>query len=368
MDHIDCIVIGAGVVGLAIARAVAIRGLETIVLEAESTVGLGTSSRNSEVIHAGLYYPAGSLKARFCRQGRDLLYEYCRDRGVEVRRCGKLIVATGDHATGDQHGSLERIYASARANDVADIEWLTRDEARALEPALECLFALHSPSTGIVDGHGLMRALRADFEQAGGTIAFRSRVSGGECGGAGLCLRIEDQGEIHADIVINSAGLHAQSLAAAFDGFDRRWIPPLYLAKGNYFALRGRCPFTRLIYPVPNAAGLGTHLTMDTGGGARFGPDVEWVEHLDYAVDPHRAAGFYDAIRSYWPALPDEALSPAYAGIRPKLVPAGKSAADFMILGPETHGVAGLIHLFGIESPGLTSALAIGEHVAARAA
>ena len=360
VDTVDCVVIGAGVVGLAVARELAQRGLETIVLEAEADIGTGTSSRNSEVIHAGIYYPAGSLKARLCRMGRVLLYRFCRDHGVEYRQCGKLIVAAAEH----ERATFEGIVAAATANEVTDLRWLTRAEARAREPELECRFALYSPSTGIVDSHGFMLALRGDLEAAGGAIAFRSAVSGGRCDPRGIRLYISDEVELRARRVINCAGLQAQAVACALDGLNARWIPPLYLAKGNYYVLQGKCPFSHLIYPVPEAGGLGTHLTLDLGGQGRFGPDVEWVERIDYRVDSRRAERFYAAIRAYWPALPDGALMPGYAGIRPKLQAQGGTPADFLIQGPETHGVAGLVNLFGIESPGLTAALAIAEHVA----
>ena len=360
VDTVDCAVIGAGVVGLAVARRLAQQGLETLVLEAEAEIGTGISSRNSGVIHAGIYYPAGSLKARLCRTGRTLLYRFCRDRGVEHRRCGKLIVAAAEH----QRAAFESIVTAAAANDVTDLAWLTGAEARAREPELECRFALYSPSTGIVDTHGLMLALRGDLEAAGGVVAFRCAVLGGHCGPGGIRLQIADDTQLHARVVINCAGLQAQAVASALDGLDSRWIPPLYLAKGNYYVLQGECPFSHLIYPAPEAAGLGTHLTLDLAGRGRFGPDVEWVERIDYIVDPRRAERFYAAIRAYWPALPDGALIPGYAGIRPKLQAPGGQAADFLIQGSETHGIAGLINLFGIESPGLTAALAIADHVA----
>jgi L-2-hydroxyglutarate oxidase LhgO len=359
VDTVDCVVIGAGVVGLAVARRLARRGLETIVLEAEAQTGTGISSRNSEVIHAGIYYPAGSLKARLCLIGRKLLYQFCRDRGVEYRQCGKLIVASSER----ERAALESIAAAARANDVTDLVWLTRAEARAREPELECRFALHSPSTGIVDGHGLMRALFADLEAAGGVVAFRCAVAGGFCEQTGIRLQLAGDAELQARTVINCAGLQAQAVARTLRGLAAGWIPQLYLAKGNYFVLRGKCPFSHLIYPVPEEAGLGTHLTLDLGGRCRFGPDVEWVDHIDYAVDLRRADSFYTAIRAYWPALPDGALMTGYAGIRPKLQAPGGPPADFLIQGPQTHGVPGLVNLFGIESPGLTAALAIAEHV-----
>jgi L-2-hydroxyglutarate oxidase LhgO len=359
VDTVDCAVIGAGVVGLAVARRLAQRGLETVVLEAEADVGTATSSRNSEVIHAGIYYPSGSLKARLCHSGRKLLYPFCRDRGVEYRQCGKLVVGGSER----DRAALQTIAAMARANDVNDLIWLTRAEARAREPELECSFALYSPSTGIVDSHGLMRALLGDLEAAGGMVALRSGVSGGYCDGSGIRLQIASNTDLQARNVINCAGLQAQALAHTLRGLAPHWIPSLHLAKGNYFVLRGKCPFSHLIYPAPAAAGLGTHLTLDLAGRGRFGPDVEWVDHIDYAVDPSRAKGFYSAIREYWPALPDGALTTGYAGIRPKLNPPGEPPADFLIQGPQTHGVAGLVNLFGIESPGLTAALAIAEHV-----
>jgi L-2-hydroxyglutarate oxidase LhgO len=359
VDTVDCVVIGAGVVGLAVARRLAQRGLETIVLEAEADTGTGTSSRNSEVIHAGIYYPPGSLKARLCLSGRKLLYQFCRDRGVEYRQCGKLIVGGSER----ERAALESIATTARANDVTDLVWLTRAEARAQEPELECRFALHSPSTGIVDSHGLMQALLGDLEAAGGVVAFRCAVSRGYCDRTGIRLQIASGTELRARTVINCAGLQAQAVAGALEGLAASWIPPLYLAKGNYFVLRGKCPFSHLIYPAPEVAGLGTHLTLDLGGQGRFGPDVEWVNHIDYAVDPRRADGFYAAIRAYWPALPDDALMTGYAGIRPKLQAPGGPPADFLIQGPQTHGIPGLVNLFGIESPGLTAALAIAEHV-----
>jgi L-2-hydroxyglutarate oxidase LhgO len=359
VDTVDCVVIGAGVVGLAVARRLAQRGLETIVLEAEADTGTGTSSRNSEVIHAGIYYPPGSLKARLCLSGRKLLYQFCRDRGVEYRQCGKLIVAGSER----ERAALESIATTARANDVTDLVWLTRAEARAQEPELECCFALHSPSTGIVDSHGLMQALLGDLEAAGGVVAFRCAVSGGYCDRTGIRLQTASDTELQARTVINCAGLQAQAVAGALEGLAASWIPPLYLAKGSYFVLRAKCPFTHLIYPAPEVAGLGTHLTLDLGGQGRFGPDVEWVNHIDYAVDPRRADGFYAAIRAYWPALPDGALMTGYAGIRPKLQAPGGPPADFLIQGPQTHGIPGLVNLFGIESPGLTAALAIAEHV-----
>ena len=365
-EKVDCVVIGAGVVGLAVARALALRGREVLVLEAEDAIGTGTSSRNSEVIHAGIYYPPGSAKARLCVAGKELLYPYCEARGIEHRRCGKLIVA----ADQEQVKALEKIEATARANGVSDLRWLTAAEAKAMEPAVSCVAALLSPSTGIVDSHGFMLALQGDLEAAGGMIAFQSPVRRGHCDRDAIHLEAgaDEILGLAARVVINSAGLGAQDLARRIEGIPRQSIPPSAYAKGNYYVLQGRAPFRHLIYPVPEPGGLGVHLTLDLAGQARFGPDVEWVEKLDYAVDPARAERFYRAIRSYWPGLPDGALHPGYAGIRPKLSGPGAAAADFLIQGPEAHGVRGLINLYGIESPGLTAALAIAERVTEAAA
>ncbi len=372
-DTVDCIVIGAGVVGLAVARACALRGWETILVESENAIGTGTSSRNSEVIHAGIYYPQGSSKARLCVAGRQQLYAYCETRQVAHARCGKLIVATHD----DQLDALRAIQAAAQANGVTDLRWLSRDEACALEPALHCVAALASPSTGIVDSHGLMLALQGDFEAAGGMLAYCSPVVGGDCRAA-MQAQGNGQSPIVLDIggaepmqlaarrVINSAGLYAQAVAHTLQGLAPDSIVPARYAKGNYYSLAGAAPFSRLIYPVPEPGGLGVHLTLDLGRQARFGPDVEWIETLDYRVDPQRAAGFYAAIRRYWPALPDDALQPGYAGIRPKLALAGPQGADFLIQDARTHGVQGLVNLYGIESPGLTASLAIADEVVGR--
>lgn len=363
-DSVDCVVIGAGVVGLAVARELAGMGLETIVLESENRIGTSTSSRNSEVIHAGIYYPPGSLKAELCVSGKQLLYRYCRDRGIAHRNCGKLVVATSD----EQISRLERIAANARACGVGDLQLLDRQQAVALEPELECVAALLSPSTGIVDSHGLMLSLQGDAEAAGAMVAFASPVVGGACLGHGLVLEVggETGTELEAHYVVNSAGLSAQSVAAAIRGLPQDSIPPIYLAKGNYYSLGGRSPFSRLVYPVPEAQALGVHLTLDLGGRARFGPDVEWVDAIDYTVNPARAASFYAEIRKYWPALPDGALAPDYAGVRAKLVPPGGGAQDFVLQGGEVHGVTGLMNLYGIESPGLTASMAIARQVADR--
>ena len=353
--------IGAGVVGLAVARRLALEDREVVVLEAEDAIGTHTSSRNSEVIHAGIYYAPGSLKARLCVPGKLALYRYCEAHGVAHRRCGKLIVAASDA----QQPALERLHAQARANGVDDLQWLAGDQARALEPELACVAALLSPSTGIVDSHGLMLAYQGDAQARGAAIALRSPVQGGRivAGGIELDVAGAQPMRIQARVVVNSAGLHAQKVAAALRGFPTDRVPPCHYAKGNYFSLAGRAPFSRLIYPVPEAAGLGVHLTLDLAGAARFGPDVEWVEAIDYRVDPRRAEAFYDEIRRYWPKLADGALQPGYAGIRPKIQAPGEPARDFLIEGPKDHGVAGLVNLYGIESPGLTASLAIADHV-----
>lgn len=361
MDEFDCAVIGAGVVGLAVARALALTGREVIVLEAEGAIGTGTSSRNSEVIHAGIYYPKGSLKARLCVEGKRLLYDYAGERGLPHRRCGKLIVATSEA----QVAQLSEIMAKAAANGVDDMVLLSGDQVRAMEPQLQCLAALHSPSTGIVDSHALMLSLQGDLEGAGGVVALKSGVVGAECVGDAIVLKSIDGTRLRCKSVVNAAGLGAPALARQFDGLPATSIPAAYFAKGNYFTLAGRAPFSRLIYPVPEAAGLGVHLTLDLGGQAKFGPDVQWVDSADdLVVDPARGDGFYAEVRKYWPGLPDGALIPGYAGIRPKISGPGEAAADFMIAGPAVHGVRGLVNLFGIESPGLTSSLAIGDHVA----
>ncbi len=362
--------IGAGVVGLAVARALALSGREVIVLEAADAIGTGTSSRNSEVIHAGIYYPKDSLKARFCVEGRARLYPYCAERGIHHRRCGKLIVAT-DEA---QIPGLRGLEQKARANGVDDVVWLDGREAMALEPALTCVAALLSPSTGIIDSHGLMLGYQGDAEAAGAMIAFKSPFIGGAVTDSGI--RIEVGGSepmtLMAREVINSAGLFAQPVALALAGLDPATVPPRYFAKGNYFTLAGRAPFTHLIYPAPEQAGLGVHLTLDLAGQGKFGPDVQWVdtvarpEDLDYVVDPTRCEGFYAAVRTYWPGLGDGALQPAYSGIRPKVQAPGEAAVDFILQGPAEHGVAGLVNLYGIESPGLTSSLAIADAVVAK--
>lgn len=364
MDTVDGVVIGAGVVGLAVARALIQASPEAsrewLVLESADAIGTGTSSRNSEVVHAGIYYPQGSLKAQLCVQGRDMLYAYAAERGVSYQRCGKLIVAT--HA--DQLPELEAILHKARVNGVNDLVMLNAEEARAMEPALSCVAALHSPSTGIVDSHGLMLSLQGDFENAGGIVALNSAVDSAVCGHEGIVLRMADGSELLAKTVVNAAGLTAPWLAKKFEGLSGTHVPTAYFAKGNYFTLSGKSPFSRLIYPVPEAAGLGVHLTIDLGGQAKFGPDVQWVENPeDLVVSAQHEQAFYDEVRKYWPALSEGALQAGYAGIRPKISGPNDAAADFCIQGPSVHGVKGLVNLFGIESPGLTSSLAIGEVV-----
>ena len=361
MERIDCIVIGAGVIGLAVARRLALDGREVVVLEAEDAIGTHTSSRNSEVIHAGIYYTPGSLKAKLCIPGRLALYRYCEEHGVAHRRCGKLIVAASDA----QRPALEKLHAQAQANGVGDLQWLNGAQALAMEPELTCVAALLSPSTGIIDSHGLMLAYQGDAEARGAAIALRSPVQGGRVGGNGIELDVggAQPMRIRARVVVNSAGLRAQKVAAALQGFPADRVPPSYYCKGNYFSLNARAPFSRLIYPVPEAAGLGVHLTLDLAGQARFGPDVEWVDAIDYCVDPRRADAIYREIRRYWPKLANGALQPGYSGIRPKIQAPGEPARDFLIEGPKDHGVAGLVNLFGIESPGLTASLAIADHV-----
>lgn len=359
MDQVDCVVIGAGVVGLAVARALALRGREVMLLEAAAAIGTGTSSRNSEVIHAGIYYAPGSLKARLCVQGRRMLYDYCAERGIGHRRCGKLLVATAPEQLPQLQGIVER----ARANGV-DLERLSAAQARAMEPALCCEAALYSPSTGIVDSHALMLALQGDVENAAGMVVLNAQVEQARCTPAAIEVTTQDGTCLQAKTVVNAAGLQAPKLAARFQGLEPRHVPQAYFAKGNYFTLAGRAPFSHLIYPVPQAAGLGVHLTLDLGGQAKFGPDVQWVASADdLTVDPARGDAFYAEVRKYWPALQDGALLSGYAGIRPKIHAPDAAACDFMVQGPTDHGLPGLVNLFGIESPGLTSALAIGELV-----
>ena len=366
MQDVDCIVIGAGVVGLATARALARAGREVIILEGERQFGMHTSSRNSEVIHAGIHYEPNSLKARLCRTGRDLLYLYCAERGIPHRRCGKFTVAT----TPQQLATLEKIELNARANDVFDLEWLDPAEARRAEPELNCIRALSSPSTGIVDSHVLMQSMLADAEGSGANIAYDTQVTGLRPTPLGIEVTVNSESApaARARLAVNAAGLQADRVAAYIEGFPPRHIPTVRFAKGSYFALSGASPFSRLVYPAPQAGGhLGIHMTIDLSGAARFGPDTEWVNGIDYAVDPARANLFAEVIRQYWPGLDPARLYPAYAGIRPKLSGAGEPSRDFGVSGPQEHGVAGIVNLFGIESPGLTASLALGEYIAALA-
>jgi L-2-hydroxyglutarate oxidase LhgO len=358
MERVEAIVIGAGVVGLAVARALAMSGREVVILEAEDAIGTHTSSRNSEVIHAGIYYPKGSLKAASCVRGKALLYEYVASHGVPYRRCGKLIVAT-DEA---QVIELEAIKAKAHANGVTDVDFVPRAKIQAWEPELRCVAALHSPSTGIIDSHALMLAYLGDAEAHGAMLALKSRILGAEAVSGGFVIHAGGE-TFKASVLVNSAGLRAPSVARTVEGYRAELAPKEYYAKGNYYSLARKNPFSRLIYPVPEPGGLGVHVTLDLGGQARFGPDVEWVDHIDYAVDPKRAERFYAAIRRYWPGLPDGALLPGYAGIRPKTAGPGEPAPDFQVQGPREHGIPGLVHLFGIESPGLTASLALADAV-----
>jgi L-2-hydroxyglutarate oxidase LhgO len=355
------LVIGAGVVGLALARQAALVGHEVIVAESTGGIGNGVSSRNSEVIHAGMYYPTGSERAKHCVRGRRLLYEFCESHGVPHKKVGKLIVATDEK----QKAKIEGIAKQGEINDVEGLELIGANAARAMEPALNCVAALHSPETGIIDSHAYMLALQGEFEDRGGMIAFNTPVESLRQTKDGWEVRFggAEPGTLTVDAVINSAGLGAQKIAHATDRYSPARVPRLVLAKGNYFGFNGRPVFTRLIYPAPVEGGLGTHVTLDLAGRMRFGPDVEWIDQESYTVDPKRAESFYASVRTYWPALPDNSIVPDYCGIRPKLTGKGEPAADFLIDGPADHGVPRLVHLFGIESPGLTSSLSIAEEV-----
>jgi len=362
MDSVDCVVVGAGVIGLAVARALARAGVEVIVLEAEAAIGQHASSRNSEVIHAGLYYPPGSVKARTCLEGRERLYAYCAERGIPHRRCGKLVVAADE----TQVAELAALRERAHANGARDVDWVSPARVRALEPELRCVAALHSPSTGILDSHAYLLALLADAEAAGATLVCRTPLLAAECSaGGGFLLQAGGAEPLRfkARFLVNAAGLRAPSVARRIAGYPAERAPRELYAKGSYFALARRSPFRCLVYPVPEPGGLGVHLTLDLAGRARFGPDVEWTDRIDYAVDPLRAERFYAAIRRYWPALPDGALVPDYAGVRAKIVGPGEPAADFVVEGPAAHGIEGLVHLYGIESPGLTASLALADDV-----
>ncbi len=365
METVDVVVAGAGVVGIAVARALAMEGREVIVLDAAEAIGTETSSRNSEVIHAGIYYAKDSLMARLCVAGRRQLYAFCDTHGVAARKCGKLIVAT----SAEEDERLAGIQARAEANGVEGMRVLSAAEARAMEPHLVCTSALFSPETGIVDSHGYMVALQGEAEAHGAVFVFHSPVVSGRAVADGVEIDVggAEPMRLKARLLVNSAGLQAPALARSIQGMPRQLIPTPYYAKGTYFTLAGRSPFSRLIYPVPVAGGLGVHLTIDLGGQARFGPDVEWIDTLDYSVDIRRADSFYAAVRRYWPGLRDGALLPGYAGIRPKIVPKGAPGQDFVVQPPAAHGVAGLVNLFGIESPGLTSAIALADYVSKEA-
>jgi L-2-hydroxyglutarate oxidase LhgO len=361
MDAVECVVIGAGAVGLAVARALALQGREVVILEAEDAIGTHTSSRNSEVIHAGIYYPKDSLKARSCVAGKERLYRYCVERGIPHRRSGKLIVATDQAQTGE----LQAIQRKAHANGVTDVVWMSREQALALEPELRCVAALYSPSTGIIDSHALMLAYLGDAETAGAMLALKSPLLRAAVRNGGFELHVAGAETIRCALLVNAAGLTAPSVAKRIEGYPAALAPREFYAKGNYYSLARRAPFSRLIYPVPEPGGLGVHITLDLAGQARFGPDVEWIERIDYSVDPRRSERFYAAIRRYWPGLPEGALAPGYAGIRPKTAGPDEPAPDFIVQGPPQHGIPGLVQLFGIESPGLTASLALADTVAA---
>ena len=360
-ERVECVVIGAGVVGLAIARALALAGREVIVLEAAEGIGTHTSSRNSEVIHAGIYYTPGSLKARLCVAGKHQLYDYCAHHGVPHRRIGKIVMATEE----GEIDALKSYMAKAAANGVEDLRWLSRGELRELEPEVRCVAGFLSPSTGIIDSHALMLALQGDAEEHGASIAFFSPVDSGEARADEIWLHVGGAEPITlaGKSVVNSAGLFAQNVTNSIDGVPSSSVPPQYFAKAHYYTLSGKSPFHRLVYPVATNAFLGVHVTLDLAGQARFGPDIIWTDRVDYAFDHTREPLFYEAIRRYYPGLKEGRLTPGYTGIRPKISGPNDPAADFLIQGPRDHGVAGLINLYGIESPGLTASLAIAEHV-----
>lgn len=370
MEQVDCVVVGAGVVGLAVAREMALQGRETILLEREDSFGTISSARNSEVIHAGIYYPKDSLKAKLCVEGNRLLYEYCRSHQVSTQAYGKLIVA----ANASQLDDLQAILYKAQNNQVPDIKMISGEQAKALEPQLQCEAAVLSASTGVVDSHGLMLSLLGGFEDAGGMIAYQSPllsakpIGNGAEGGFELTIGGADGMTIQTKLLINCAGLSAPALAQKIEGLSKDLIPKAYFAKGNYFSLSGKSPFSHLIYPIPEPGGLGVHLTLDMGGQAKFGPDVEWLDieeesQINYTVDPQRGEGFYAAVRQYWPGLKDGALQADYSGVRAKIVPPNAPAGDFYFEGPQQHQLQGLFNLYGFESPGLTSCLAIAQHL-----
>lgn len=359
--EIDCVVAGAGAIGLAVARELAQAGREVLIVESEDAFGRGVSSRSSEVVHAGMYYPPGSLRAQVCVEGKWLLYDFMKKHNVAHTRCGKLIVACEAHEV----ETLQAIVDRGAANGVQDLSLLDQKQATALEPELTCLAAILSPSTGMMDSAGIMLALLGEAENAGATLAVRSPVVSGRVGGSQIEIDIggAEPMTVGCAVFVNSTSLNAPDIASKLEGLDAVHVPDAYFGKGSYFSMTGKVPFKRLIYPCPVVGGLGIHLTIDVGGQARFGPDIEWVEQPDYEVDPARGDQFYTLVRRYWPGLPDGVLQPSYAGVRPKIVPPGHQAQDFRIDGPQVHGVPGLINLFGMESPGLTSSLAIGRYV-----
>ena len=370
MEQVDCVVVGAGVIGLAVAREMALQGRETILLERESAFGTVSSARNSEVIHAGIYYPKDSLKAKLCVEGNRLLYEYCRSHQVSTQAYGKLIVAADETQIND----LQAILYKAQNNGVPEIKMISGDEAKVLEPNLKCVAAILSSTTGIVDSHGYMLSLLGGFEDAGGMVAYQSPLMSAKSIGQNaedgyeLTIGGSDGMEIQTKLLINCAGMSAPAIAQKIKGLKQEQIPKAYFAKGNYFSLSGKSPFTHLIYPIPEPGGLGVHLTLDMGGQAKFGPDVEWLdidaeEQIDYTVDPKRSEGFYEAVRRYWPALKENSLQPDYSGVRAKIVPPNSPAGDFCFNGPQDHGLQGLFNLYGFESPGLTSSLAVAKHL-----
>ena len=363
METVDCVVIGAGVIGLAIARRLALAGRDVVVLEAEGSIGNHTSSRNSEVIHAGIYYPTGSLRARMCLAGKHALYRYCAERGIPHERIGKVIVATA----ADEIPTLEKYRSQAERNGVDDLRWLSGADVRALEPNVRAVAGVLSPSTGIIDSHSLMLAYQGDAENRGAAVVFRSPVKGGRVSADGTTLDVggSEPMRIRARCVVNAAGLTAPAVARSIAGVPPATIPGQYYCKGHYYVLSGKAPFNRLIYPVGSGLWHGVHVTLDLAGQVKFGPDLHWQDDADYAFDESREADFYSAIRHYYPQLPDAALHPGYTGIRPKITAKGVPAADFVIHGRRDHGVANMVHLYGIESPGLTSSLAIADHVAA---
>ncbi len=367
MHDVDAVVIGGGVIGLAVGRRLAAAGLETVILEANDNFGRETSSRNSEVIHAGIYYAPGSLKARLCRSGKDRLYRYCAERSIPHRPIGKLVIA----ATDEDVPALEAIQGRAAANGVEDLQPLSRSEAARLEPELDCAGAILSPSTGIIESHAYMQSLAADLEGEDGRLVCRTRVERVgqlDSGQWAIWIEGEDEPVLRANFVVNSAGLQAHQLAASIEGFPLPMLPALHLARGVYYDCPQRLPFRHLIYPMPTDGGLGIHLTFDLADQARFGPNVEWIDRVDYdlAADPKRDAMFRAAARSIFSKLDVSQLTMSFAGIRPKLSGPGEPPADFLLLGPADHGLGGHVGLFGIESPGLTASLAIAEEVAAR--